>query len=155
MAQPITTIPSTRVSSEQIQERIEAARLANAAAILSAYELLRQLHEAGVLDLLRGALGAGNTLVTKLAMASNAPESINAVRNLVSIGRILGSVDPDVLHALADELTSPPARQKSPPPSLWRALRALTGKETRHALAASLGFVQAFGRALLAGNGKR
>ena len=106
MAIPITKIPATPESPQEISQHLETARISHAKAILASYELLQQLHDARVIDLLRGALDAGPALVTKLAVASGSEESINVVRNLISMARILGSVDPDVLHSLADELSA-------------------------------------------------
>jgi uncharacterized protein YjgD (DUF1641 family) len=156
VAVPITNIPETPDSGNEIQARLESARISHAAAILDAYELLQQLHDARVISLLRGALDAGDSLVTKLAVASAAPESINAVRNLVSLGRILGSVDPDVLHSLADQLTAQkPKESVAPPPRLWTALRMFASADSRRALVGTAAFLQAFGRALRTGKTKR
>jgi uncharacterized protein YjgD (DUF1641 family) len=156
MAVPISSIPKTTESASEIGESLDLARSSHAKAVLSAYELLQQLHDAKVLDVLRGALGAGDTLVTKLAVASNSPESINAVRNLVSLARILGSIDPDVLHSLADELTArKPKESVAPPARLWTAIRMFASADSRRALVGSAAFLQAFGRALLRGKTKR
>ena len=143
MAKPIAVIPSTFESTREIAARLEEARVSHAAAIQASYELLQQLQDSRVLDLLRGALSAGDALVTKLAVASNTPESINAVRNLVSLARILGSVDPDVLHTLADELTSRSSKNCArPAPGLWRAIQTLAGKDSRRALAGGAAFLK-------------
>ena len=156
MAIPITTIPSTRESESEIENHLETARVTHAKAIIASYELLQQLHDAHVLDILCAALGAGDTLITKLAVASNSPESINAIRNLISMGRILGSVDPDVLHSLADELTSrKPKETVAPPARIWTAVRMFASADSRRALVGSAAFLQAFGRALLKGKTKR
>ncbi|PYV36314.1 MAG: hypothetical protein DMG06_31000, partial [Acidobacteria bacterium] len=48
----------------------------HAEAILSALELLQLLHDRGVLDLLRGVLGAGDQLVDILTAAVDTPESL-------------------------------------------------------------------------------
>jgi uncharacterized protein YjgD (DUF1641 family) len=149
MAVPIPIIPDTPESKNEIAVRLENARISHAKAILSAYELLEQLQNSRILDLLRGALDAGDTLVTKMATATASPDSINAVRNLISMGRILSSIDPDVLHSLADELTKQPPKQKpAPPPSLWTAVKIFMSADSRRALVGGAAFLQAFGRAL-------
>jgi uncharacterized protein YjgD (DUF1641 family) len=149
MAVPIRTAPSTAESAVEIQARLETARISHAKAVLSAYELLQQLHDAHVLDLLRGALDAGDSIVTKLATASASPEAINSVRNLISMARILGSIDPEVLHKLADELTSHPQERVAPPAGLFTALRIFASRDSRRALVGGAAFIQAFGRAML------
>lgn len=156
MAIPIKKIPGTPESASEISQHLETARISHAKAILASYELLQQLHDARVIDLLRGALDAGDALVTKVAVASASQESINAVRNLISMGRILGSIDPDVLHSLADELTSrKPKDTIAPPAKLWTAVRMFASADSRRALVGSAAFLQAFGRALLKGKTKR
>jgi uncharacterized protein YjgD (DUF1641 family) len=156
MALPITNIPKTAESETEIEARLDKARVEHAKAILSIYELLQDLHDARILDFLRAALGAGDTIVTKLAAATSSEESINAVRNLISIGRILSSVDPDVLHSLADELTSQrPKESVAPKPSLWMAVRSFASADSRRALVGTAAFLQAFGRALAVGKTKR
>jgi uncharacterized protein YjgD (DUF1641 family) len=151
MAVPIRTIPSTSESANEIQARLELARVSHAKAILSAYELLQQLHDAHVLELFRGALDAGDSLVTKIAIATSSPEAINAVRNLISAARILGSIDPEVLHKLADQLAAQPKERIAPPAGLWTAIRIFASRDSRRALVGGAAFLQAFGRALLKG----
>jgi uncharacterized protein YjgD (DUF1641 family) len=156
MAVPIASIPDTSESASEIYKHLESSRVSHAKAILASYELLQQLHDARVIDLLRGVLAAGDTLVTKVAVAGNSPESINAIRNLVSMAKILGSIDPDVLHSLADELSSrKPKESIAPPARLWTAVRMFASADSRRALVGSAAFLQAFGRALLKGKTTR
>ena len=156
MAIPIKTSPKTFESKAEVERRLNEARVVHAAAILSAYEVLQELHDDHVLDFVRGALGAGDTIVTKLAVATSSEESVRAVRNLVSLGRILGSVDPDVLHSLADELTrKKPKETVAPKPSLWRAITSFASSDSRRALVGTAAFLQAFGRALAKGKERR
>jgi hypothetical protein len=65
--------------------------------VLSAYDLLQRLHDTGAVAVLRGALGAGDVLVGHVVSLVTAPE--NALRNLILIGKVLGAINPDVLHA--------------------------------------------------------
>src|SRR3954469_16780188 len=103
MAVPIPIRPNTPESKEEILAKLQDAPVEHAQAVLAAYKLLQDLHDHKVLDLLRGGLGAGDTIVTKLAVAANSPESIATMRNLMSLARILGMIDPELLHNLADE----------------------------------------------------
>jgi len=121
MAQPIL---QHRVKTDQtsaLQARLDAAPIEHADAILAAYELLQELQDQGVLDLLRGLAGSVGEIVTKLSEAANTPESITAGRNIVSMLRILGSVDPEILHGVADIATKP----AKPRRELWKAVRAV------------------------------
>jgi uncharacterized protein YjgD (DUF1641 family) len=147
MAVPISRRPTTPESAADIRARLEEAEIKHAKAILAAYELLQDLHDAGVIELCRGALDAGDTIVTKLALATNSPEAINSVRNGMSLAKILSSVDPQFLHRLADEISKrPPAG--APRMGLLGFARVIFGKEGRRAMAGAAAFAQAFGRAL-------
>ncbi len=155
MAIPIPITPRTPESKSEIEQRLHDETVRHAAAILSGYELLQQLHEHGVLNMLRGAVGASDTIITKLAEAANTEISINAVRNLVSLSRILGSVDPEMLHRLADLVTEQKAAGKdTPSPGFWSAIRMFASKDSRRALGGAAAFLQAFGKSLAAAKQK-
>jgi hypothetical protein len=72
--------------------RPHAAPDEHADAVQAAYALLDELHDAGVLDLLRGLAGAG---------------AIAALRNAISLMKILGGIDPAILQGVANILTQP------------------------------------------------
>lgn len=117
-------------------------------AVSAAYALLQELHDRGVLDFLRGLTGAGGDIVTRLSAGANTPESIAALRNIVSLLRILGSIDPEILHGVANIVTKP-----QPPdpdaPRLLSTLKKLTGKDARRALGAAAYGLQVFGKVLI------
>jgi hypothetical protein len=73
------------------------------------------------------------------------------MRNLMSLARILGMIDPELLHNLAEELA---AQKKQYRPgaqaSLWRALTLVGSRDGRRALVGGAAFLQAFGKALRA-----
>ena len=147
MAIPIRTKPASRESAGEIRTQLEEAQIKHANAILAAYELLQELHDSGVINVCRGALGAGDTIVTKVALATNSPEMINSVRNALSLAKILSSIDPEFLHRFAEELSQrPPA--ESTRSGLWKFATTLFSKEGRRAVAGATAFLQAFGRAL-------
>lgn len=147
MAVPIQMKPTTSETPERVLERLEEAQVKHAKAILAAYALLQELHDSGAIDICRGALGAKETIVTKLSLAANLPESVKIVRNLMLLGKILSTVDPEFLHRLADELARPKTRKLG----VFRTARILIGKDGRRLLAGGAAFVQAFSRALAKG----
>jgi uncharacterized protein YjgD (DUF1641 family) len=87
--------------------RPHAAPDEHADAVQAAYALLDELHDAGVLDLLRGLAGAGGDIATRLSEAANTPEAIAALRNAISLMKILGGIDPAILQGVANILTQP------------------------------------------------
>jgi uncharacterized protein YjgD (DUF1641 family) len=147
MAVPITLVPRTPESREEIAARLEQAPIDHAKAVLAAYDLLQSLHDAKVIDILRGIVAAGDPLAIKLSTAMQSQDVINAVRNFISLTKIMGSIDADFLHRLAEEVCyAKPG--KRPVPSFWATMKALVGKDSRRALAGTVAFVQAFGKAL-------
>src|SRR3982074_600478 len=95
MAQPIPLeIPPRRPRGE-LRSRLEQAPEEHAEAILAAYEVLQQLHERGVLEIMRCGLSASDEILEKAVDAAKTPEGIRAIRNLLFFGRILGNIEPE------------------------------------------------------------
>lgn len=149
MAQPI---PLKRIQPDperDIRARLAAAPIEHADAVLAGYALLQELQDHGVLEFLRGATGAGGDIVTRLSEAANTPESIAAIRNLISLLRIAGSIDPAILHGVA-EIVTKKAEPEAEAPGIWKIARQLGSKESRRALGAAAFGLSVFGRVLIA-----
>jgi len=99
MAQPIPLTLTPRNETDTV-ERLEQALQKHSDAILSALLLLQLLHDRGVLDLLRGLVGAGDQLVGMAAAAVDAPDSVRAIRNFILLTKFFASIPPDVLDTL-------------------------------------------------------
>lgn len=133
----------------QLMKRVEEAPITHADAVLSAYELLQQLHDTGTIDILRGALGAGDVLTEHVVALLTAPESVVALRNLILIGKVLGSINPDVLRAVVEGI--PQATTQVPgakPPSLFSLGRRMASQDSRRGLAAAVSVLEVLGRGL-------
>ena len=128
---------------EELQRRIQDAPIAHADAVLSAHDLLQGLHDTGTLDVLRGALGAGDALVEHVVSLLTAPESVIALRNLILIGKVLGSINPELLRGLLT-VQNPSAK----PPSLFALGRQVASDDARRGLAAAVNILQVLGRGL-------
>ena len=150
MAKPVSIKTITQADPrEKLQKRVEAAPIDHADAVLSAYALLQSLHDTGTLDVVRGALGAGDVLVEHVVSLLTAPESMVAIRNLIILGKVLGSINPDVLHAIAEGV--PKATEQRPgakPPSLFALGRRIASPDARRGLAAAVGVMEVLGRGL-------
>jgi uncharacterized protein YjgD (DUF1641 family) len=134
---------------EELVRRIQDAPVAHADAVLSAYELLQQLHDTGTLDVLRGALGAGDVLVEHVVSLVTAPEAVNALRNLILIGKVLGSINPDVLHGVVEGIPQTTAQTPgAKPPSLFALGRRMASQDARRGLAAAISVMEVVGRGL-------
>jgi uncharacterized protein YjgD (DUF1641 family) len=142
MAEPISFVPPERNGSSADQHLREATQ-AHSEAIQSALDLLQLLHDRGILDLLRGAVGAGDQLMEILTAAVNTPEAIRGIRNLVVLTKFLASIPPDVLNGVVQTAGESMKREKEQPaPSLFQLFRRLNSKSSRHALAVTLDLLE-------------
>jgi hypothetical protein len=63
MSQPISFKTRRRDFREELRVRLEHATADHAEGILASYEVLQGLHDRGVLELLRGVLGGGDSVL--------------------------------------------------------------------------------------------
>jgi uncharacterized protein YjgD (DUF1641 family) len=152
MAQPIHLEVAPRNAREELRSRLERAPDEYAEAILAAYKLLQEMHDQGLLDIARGALSVRDEILGTLATDASTPDTVRAIRNLLFCRRILGSIEPDrfqtVLQAIPEGIALA-TTQRDKPVTLFGLLRRLTEKDSLHALAAAVDFLQSFGRRLL------
>ena len=148
MAKPIEFTPVQRDARDELKQRIENAPVDHAPAVLSAYELLEELHRSGTLDVLRGAASAGEEIVSQASSLAAQPESVRAMRNLLVLGKLLGSIDPDLLHRLGQAVTAAAEMPRHEPPSLFELLRQFNAPDSRRALAAAASALEAIGRGM-------
>lgn len=138
MARPIPLELPSRDPRAELRERLEQAPVEHAEALLDSYELLQQLHDHGVFLLLRGALGASDKLVETAVDATKSDESVRAIRNAIILGKMLGSIDPDVLQGVAVAVGETLGCYEKPiiePPGLVSLLSQFRHKELRRSVA--------------------
>lgn len=148
MAQPIplTFAPSSEFDSI---ERLDAALRTHSDAILSTLELLQLLHDRGVLDLLRGLVGAGDQLAGMATAAMESPDSVRAIRNFILLTKFFASVPPDVLESLVRTATAGAEREKSHrAPGILQLLGRMNSENSRHAMAVTLDLLESVGKGL-------
>src|ERR1700680_1087693 len=157
MAQPIPLEIPPRNPRAELRSRLEAAPEEHAEAVLAAYEVLQELHNRGVLEIMRGALAASDEILEKLVDGARTPEAIRAIRNLLFWRQILGSIEPEwfkgIFKALPEGIAQATA-ERDQPRGLFRLLRRLSSKDSLRGLAAALDFLQAFGRHLHSSEGQ-
>ena len=66
---------SARNPRAELQSRLEQAPLEHAEAVLAAYEVLQELHNRGVLEIMRGALAASDEILEKVVDDAKSPGS--------------------------------------------------------------------------------
>ena len=150
MARPIPLDLPKRDPREEVISRLEKAPAEHAEALLAGLEVLQGLHDQGVLEILRGVLEGGNKILEIVVEAAKTPEGIRAIRNLVILSKILGSIDPELLKKLAEAvpevLVGEAKAQETEPPGFWEVLQILCSKNLRRGLAVVNNLLEALGK---------
>jgi uncharacterized protein YjgD (DUF1641 family) len=148
MAQPIPFTPAPASAADSAERLVEALDK-HTDAIVSALELLQLLHDRGVLELLRGLVGAGDQLVGILTGAAGAPESLRGIRNFILLTKFFASIPPEVLESLVRTASEGAEREKANrAPGLLQLLRRAGSEDSRHAIAVTLDLLESVGKAL-------
>jgi uncharacterized protein YjgD (DUF1641 family) len=148
MARPISLELPHRDPREELRKRLEQAPAAHAEALLDSYQLLQQLHDHGVFELLRGALGASDKLIETAVDAVKSDESIRAMRNAIILGKMLGAINPEVLQGIAiaaSETLGSDEKPETEPPGLFSLLVQFQHKEVRRSIALMNRFLEKLG----------
>jgi len=151
MAQPIPLNLPARDPRAELQARLQSAPQEHAEALLAAYEVLQGLHDRGVFDLLRGALGSSDKVLEIVVEAAKTPESIRAIRNVITLTKILGSIEPELVEGFAKSLPEAIAYTKAheaKPPGPWGIMMQFGHKDFRRGLVLVNSLLEAFGRNL-------
>lgn len=149
MANPITFTPQPIDPHVELMRKVEAAPREHAEALLVAWDTLQTAHDQGLLDLLQGIMGGRDVIAGKLADAVVLPESINAIRNLIALGRIVASLDPDMLQRLAEAMDQgvQGPHPDGTTPSMFRILRQATSPAGKKGLSFAVQLLVALGTA--------
>ncbi len=148
MAQPIRTYTPHRNEQDEVRAKVENAPLQHGKALLAAYELLQEAQDHGVLDTLRGAIGAGDAIVDKVSEFANTPEGVRAMRNFLALSRVFANLDPEKVDAVANAITENQCRKAEPgcePPSILKSLQMMNSRNSRRTLATLAAVTNAFG----------
>jgi uncharacterized protein YjgD (DUF1641 family) len=132
----------------ELRKRLDEAPVEYAEALLDSYELLQQMHDHGVFDLLRGALGATDKMVESAADVAKSDESVRAIRNAIILGKVLGAINPDVLQCIATAAGETLGCYEKPviePPGLFSLLNQFRHKELRRSIALINRFLERLG----------
>ena len=150
MANPIAFKPKSVDPRHELQRRLDAAPMEHAEALLVAYDLLEEAHKQGILDALHGLVGAKDTIAGLLAKYAAEPISVNAIRNLMALGKVLGTVDPDPISRLSKEMAGAMEQHKieQEPPSFWQLIKRATSADARRGLSFATLMLGAFGRSM-------
>jgi uncharacterized protein YjgD (DUF1641 family) len=151
MARSIALQFPPRDPAAELRVRLDRASTEHAEALLAAYEVLQALHDRGVLDIVRGALGAGDELLEMVVSTAKTPEGVRAIRNLLFWGRILGCIEPEWFKGLFQAVPEGIAQanaEAEKPAGLWQSWRRIRSEDTLRALGMAVDVLEAFGRHL-------
>lgn len=150
MANPIKFVPRSVDPKFELQRRLIAAPVEHAEALLVAFDLLEEAHRQGILDALHGAIGAKDTIMGSLAAYSAEPVSINALRNLLALGKILGTLEPEPLSRVSKAMFAAAEEHKTETkaPSLWQLFKRVRTPEARRGLSFMTRMLGALGGAM-------
>jgi uncharacterized protein YjgD (DUF1641 family) len=151
MAQPIPLTLAPRDPERELKVRLEAAPAKHAEAIFAGYEVLQLMHDKGVLELMRGTLGGGETIIEQAVAVANEAGAIRASRNALLLVKTLCEVDPELLSDLTRAI-APALRQanneQAKPPGLFKLLSTFFNPDFRRGLAACNDLLETFGKNL-------
>lgn len=85
-------------------ERVTAGTAQSADALLETLELLRELHERRVLQTLLRVVQGGEGLSVQALEVLNEPGSVRAIRNLLEVVKLLGSIEPEAIRTVSGAL---------------------------------------------------
>jgi uncharacterized protein YjgD (DUF1641 family) len=150
MARPIGLEVAPRDPREELRARLAQAPVQHAEALLESYELLQQLHDSGVLRLLRGALSSGDMLLETAVNAAKSEAAIRGLRNALALAKMLGTINPDLLQAFSVAMTETLGCQKPivEPPGLFKLLAEFRQPELRRSIALVNKFLETLGSEL-------
>jgi len=151
MARPISLNVSPRDPRKELLDRLERAPQQHAEALLDAYALLEELRQAGILQLLRGTLSAGDEILERAAGAATSPQGTRALRNLLILGQMLSTINPDLLECIAIALGQTLGSERRPviePPGLFSLLSQFRQPELRRSIALINRFLDTLGHNL-------
>jgi uncharacterized protein YjgD (DUF1641 family) len=148
MANPISFTPRAVDPKQELQLRLADAPRQHAEALLVAYDVLEEAHKQGILDALHGAIGAKDTILGLMAKYAAEPESVSGLRNLIALGKVLGSLDPEPISRLSKEMSTAMQnhRKEEKPPTLWQLFKRVRQPEARRGLSFLTSILAALGR---------
>ena len=145
MANPITFKPAAYDPRQGLMRKLEAAPMAHAEALLVAYDLLQTAHDEGILDTLHGMVHAKNEIFGHIAEGARVQESVDALRNLVNVGKILGAIEPETMSCIAAAMSTANKKTPDEPLSMWGLFKKVSSREGRRGLSVAVELLTALG----------
>ena len=149
MAQPILLKIPPEDPREVLRHRLENAPLDHAEAVLALFDVVQELHDKGLLEIAKGALGSGEKVMKIGVEAAKSPEVIQAIRNFMIMSKLFASLDPQLLEHLAGAVPDALVEaKKKKPPGLFALLGMLASQDMRRMLGIGTRVVKSLGHDL-------
>jgi uncharacterized protein YjgD (DUF1641 family) len=149
MANPILLKLPPRDPREALYQRLENAPNEHAEALLTTYDILQGLHDRGLLEMAKGALGSSEKVLQILVDTANTPEVIRGIRNAMVLARIADAIDPSLLESLERAVPEGLAEaQKAKPLGLFGVMGKILSRDTWRVLVAAACVLQTVGQSL-------
>jgi uncharacterized protein YjgD (DUF1641 family) len=152
MALPIRLESLSRDAHEEAR-RLDEAPVEHAEALLAAYNLLQELHDRGLLDILRGALHSSDFILDSVVETAKTPEAIRIVRNLILLSKVFANIEPGLLDRIAGSVPEGLAQissKKTDAPGLFSLLQRSNNPDCRRGIAFTAGLLESLGKRLTA-----
>ena len=149
MAEPILLKLPPRDPREVLYQRLENAPKEHAEALLAACDILQGLHDRGILELAKGALGSGEKILEILVEAGNSPEVIRGIRNFMILTKLFATLEPELLEHLADAVPKALVEAKTKKPlGLMQLMSKATNADTRRIMTIMIRVIESLGKDL-------
>ena len=149
MAAPILLNLPPRDPREVLYQRLENAPKEHAEALLAAGEILQGLHDKGLLELAKGALGSGEKVLEILVDAANSPEVIRGIRNFMILTKLFATLEPKLLEHLAGAVPKALVEAKTEKPlGLVQLISKATNADTRRMMTIMIRVIESLGKDL-------
>src|SRR5277367_4054269 len=149
MAAPILLNLPPQDPREALYRRLENAPKEHAEALLAACDVLQGLHDKGLLELAKGALGSGEKILEILVEAGNSPEVIRGIRNFMILTKLFATLEPKLLEHLADAVPKALVEAETQKPlGLLSLLSKLSNQDSRRMLTIMTRVVETLGKDL-------
>ena len=149
MAAPILLTIPPQDPREALYRRLENAPREHAEALLAACDILQGLHDKGLLEIAKGALGSGEKILEILVEAGNTPEAIRGIRNFIILTKLFATLEPKLIEHLADAVPKALVEAKTKKPlGLVQLMSKATNADTRRIMTIMIRVVESLGKDL-------
>jgi len=149
MAAPVLLNLPPQDPREALYRRLENAPKEHAEALLAACDVLQGLHDKGLLEIAKGALGSGEKVLEILVDAATSPEVIRGIRNFIILTKLFATLEPKLLEHLAGTVPKALDEAKTEKPlGLLQLMSKATNADTRRIMTIMIRVVESLGKDL-------